>query len=120
MTTNGQQPTLAELARQCVHDSERWFGDTVTMDRFLPHHTLALAGEVGELANIVKKIDRGSLNLNDPAVHRELVLEATDVLVYLMNIFGRLNVDPFVSYTFVRRANNVRFLEQRQKREGQK
>jgi NTP pyrophosphatase (non-canonical NTP hydrolase) len=75
----------------------------------MPFLVLALAGEVGELANIVKKIERGSLDPRSAAVRREMVMEATDVYIYLMNIFGVLGVDPEKSYQLKRMENEQRF-----------
>jgi NTP pyrophosphatase (non-canonical NTP hydrolase) len=98
---------MALLVRQCQEDSQRWFPGT-TQDN-LPFLVLALAGEVGELANVVKKIVRGSLDARDAAVKRQLDMEATDCLVYLLNIFGALNVDPKKAYDMVRTLNEKRF-----------
>ena len=102
-------------------DSARWFGDiwgSRTKLQMLVHHTLALAGEAGELANIVKKIDRGSLQLNDAVTRNKLTGELTDVLVYLLNIANLLNIDLSRSYEQVRGQNNKRFLEERKAREN--
>lgn len=105
------------LSVQCVKDSERWFGDQAAAGS-LPHHTLALAGEVGELANIVKKIDRGSLDPKDPKVRNMLAMEMTDVYVYLLNIAGLVGVDLEDMYKVVRSNNEKRFVEQRREREA--
>lgn len=103
---------MAQMVKQCLEDSERWFpsrdGHSPT-GRSLPFLVLALAGEVGELANVVKKIERGSLSIKDAAVKRQLDMEATDVLVYLLNIFGVLGVDPKKAYDNVRQLNERRF-----------
>ena len=107
-----------QLSIQCVSDSNRWFGDQAAA-RSLPHHTLALAGEVGELANIVKKIDRGSLDPKDPKVRNMLAMEMTDVFVYLLNIAGLCRVDLEETYKVVRANNEKRFVEQRRQREAQ-
>jgi NTP pyrophosphatase (non-canonical NTP hydrolase) len=98
---------MAEMVKQCKEDSERWFPDTAHDN--LPFLVLALAGEVGELANVVKKIVRGSLDGKDAAVKRQLDMEATDVLVYLLNIFGVLGVDPKKAYDNIRQLNEKRF-----------
>jgi NTP pyrophosphatase (non-canonical NTP hydrolase) len=98
---------LALLAKQCEEDSARWFPGRT--EHNLPFYVLALAGEVGELANVVKKIERGSLNPKDAAVKRMLDMEATDVLIYLLNIFAVLGVDPLKSYNNVRQLNEQRF-----------
>src|SRR4051812_38700915 len=92
---------LSDLAKQCLSDSERWFGDSAIVHS-IPHHTLAMAGEVGEFANIVKKIDRGSLDMRNPNVRYEMMMELTDVFVYLLNLAGLTGVDLFKSYMHVR------------------
>jgi NTP pyrophosphatase (non-canonical NTP hydrolase) len=97
---------IALLARECMADSERWFPGQA---HDLPFLTLALAGEVGELANVVKKIVRGSLSPTDAAVKRQLDMEATDAFIYLMNIFALLDVDPQLCYNNVRQLNEARF-----------
>jgi len=104
MDGNGS-PTW-HIVEQCMSDSERWFPK---VSHNLAFDVLALAGEVGELANIVKKIERGSLDRRSAAVRREMVMEATDVYIYLMNIFGVLGVDPEKSYQLKRAENEQRF-----------
>lgn len=112
-----QNSYLGELSIQCVNDSERWFGDTHAAHS-IPHHTLALAGEVGEFANIVKKIDRGSLSMNDAKVRVDLAMELTDIFVYLLNLAGLCGVDLEKSYERVRGLNEKRFIAQRKEREN--
>lgn len=118
MTTRTVSHT-GELAKQCVEDSERWFGDS-TIVHSVPHHALAMAGEVGEFCNIVKKIDRGSLTFSDAATRYNLAMELTDVYVYLLNLAGLLDIDLEESYKLVRAANEKRFMAQRAQRERQK
>lgn len=108
---------LSETAKQCIQDSEKWFGDSACVYS-IPHHTLAMAGEVGEFANIVKKIERGSLSIHDAAVRYNLAMELTDVFVYMLNLAGLLGVDLEKSYMHVRAQNEKRFTEQRQVREA--
>lgn len=103
------QMTLAELALQCTSDSERWFPGVT--NRSIPHHTLALAGEVGEFANIVKKLDRGSLDISDAAVRYDLAMELTDCFVYLLQLAGMLRIDLYESYKVVRANNEKRFMD---------
>jgi dCTP diphosphatase len=71
--------------------------------------TLALAGEVGELANLIKKIERGSLNFNDAKVQFEVHMETTDVFIYLLNIAGLLRIDLEAAYRVKRAENERRF-----------
>lgn len=100
------QNLLVSLRDQCVRDSNIWFpGQSQT----LMHHTLALCGEVGELANIVKKLDRGSLSMSSELVLHDLESESADVLIYLLNVFGLLNIDPLRAYITKRTFNDKRF-----------
>ena len=107
-----------KLSQQCVNDSERWFGDTAGAS--VPHRALALAGEVGEVCNIIKKIERGSLNLGDAKVRHHLAMELADVYVYLLNIAGMLHVDLERAYELVRTKNEQRFMEERRQREAKR
>jgi NTP pyrophosphatase (non-canonical NTP hydrolase) len=120
MGTNGVRPPsrTAELSLQCVQDSIRWFGDTVTDTNAIPHHTLALAGEVGELANIVKKIDRGSLNGRAPVVRHMMAMELTDVFIYVLNLAGIMGIDLEEAYKIKRAENEQRFSKEREARDA--
>lgn len=112
---------ITKLTLGAGQDSNRWFGDrwsSRTKLQMLVHYALALAGEAGELANIVKKIDRGSILLNDAVTRNKLTGELTDVLVYLLNIANLLNIDLSRAYEQVRGQNNKRFLEERKAREN--
>lgn len=104
---------LVELTKQCVSDSRRWFPDVNpgpdASQREIIHHTVAMFGEMGEFANIVKKIERGSLNLENPNVQFNLRDELADVLIYLLNLAGILNVDLLYAYGDKRVRNEERF-----------
>lgn len=110
--------SINAMTKQCIEDSERWFGDQNVV-KSIPHHALAMAGEVGEFCNIVKKIDRGSLSIQDAAVRHSLAMELTDVFVYMLNLAGLLNVDLEKTYDIVRGQNEKRFVAQRIGREAQ-
>jgi NTP pyrophosphatase (non-canonical NTP hydrolase) len=97
---------LVRYVEQCATDSKEFFPGT---SQSLPFMVLAMAGEVGELANIVKKIERGSLDPRSAAVKRELAMEATDIFIYLMNTFYVLGVDPGKAYEMKRTENVRRF-----------
>lgn len=112
-----QESVLAKMSRQCIEDSDRWFGDS-HVAKSIPHHTLAMAGEVGEFANIVKKIERGSLSMQDPAVRVRLAMELTDIFTYLLNLAGLIGIDLEKSYVHVRTENQRRFTAERNKRES--
>jgi len=111
VTLNGASPIpkeipMGEIAIQCVEDSKRWFaGDTNN----IPHMTLGLCGEVGEFANIVKKIQRRSLDPDASITKAELAMEMADVLTYAFAICGLMGWDPFKLYAKKRIENEHRF-----------
>lgn len=81
---------LNALGDQMLADSARWFPDLHT-DRStqVVHFALGLAGEVGELVNLVKKWNRG-----DPVDLREAIgHEVADVLTYLLDLARSLEID---------------------------
>jgi NTP pyrophosphatase (non-canonical NTP hydrolase) len=96
--------TLDEIIAQCQRDSEDWFPST---SHDLPFQVLSLCGETGELANLVKKVARGS--------HEYVVLknrmkeEATDAFIYLCNVFALLEMNPEEWYDVIREQNRQRF-----------
>lgn len=110
---------LNRLARQCVDDSDRWFGD-MPAAKSVPHHALAMCGEVGEFANVIKKIERGSLDLSQASTRVAVASELTDVLVYLLNLAGLMNIDLTATYEAVRRNNERRFTAERRQREARR
>lgn len=118
MVEQEREMTLSELSEQCLVDSQNWFGDSDVIYS-ISHHTLAMAGEVGEFANIVKKIERGSLDASDGNVRLDLAMELTDVFVYLLNIAALLQIDLYKSYQLVRSNNEERFTAQRKVREAE-
>lgn len=79
----GWNDGLHFMMRQCKEDSARWFPKS----QDLAFTTLAMAGEVGEVANLVKKIVRGSITVED-ALDQGLAEEVVDVLIYLLNLMG--------------------------------
>lgn len=95
---------LEDLVKQCQADTHRWFPGTASS---ISHHALALCGEAGEVANIVKKVERGSISLDEARAH--LGEEAVDVLIYLCCLFAELGVDPMAIYNEKRAKNERRF-----------
>lgn len=100
---------LGDMIRDCVEDSARWFpGEAQGM----PNLVLCLAGEVGEVANIVKKVVRGSLRMEDAM--ETLPEEIIDVLIYLCNLMGHetfVDVNWQAIWNKKRAYNEARFGE---------
>jgi NTP pyrophosphatase (non-canonical NTP hydrolase) len=96
--------TIEQIIDQCMTDSEQWFPGKSQDLAFL---TLCLAGEVGELANIIKKIERGTHNQAE--MYPKSVEETTDIFIYLMNIVGLLGFDVVDYYNQKREINRQRF-----------
>ena len=98
--------TLQEMAKLCGEDSRMWFPKTANDLVFL---TLALNGEAGELANVVKKIARGSTSMRDPKVRLQIMQELMDTMIYAMCIADALHIDIEKLYLKVRSDNAGRF-----------
>lgn len=99
---------LTALADEVVDDSQKWFGDVGETD----HHSLemtalCLVGEVGEVCNIVKKMNRG--DHVDEAFLEALDEEVVDVFIYLLKFAGLRNLDLLQGYLAKREKNAQRF-----------
>jgi len=86
---------LVELQRS--FDSRRsstfaW-SSAITEDDLRPllHNVVSLAGEVGEIANLVKKLDRGDLAF--PALMALMPEELADVVIYVIKIAYQSGID---------------------------
>lgn len=80
---------LRELSLVNAIRSLKAFGTDV-QDWILPEWGNAVAGEVGELCNIIKKMQRGD-NLDDPK--RMLADEMADIIIYIDLMATREGVD---------------------------
>lgn len=56
------------------------------------YYSLALAGEVGEFCNLLKKVKRGSRKLNK-CMKKEMRHELADIQIYLVELAEILGVD---------------------------
>ncbi len=93
------EPTMVELGRRGLRDSEAWFPGLHDGDPFdlITHYALGLAGEVGELINLIKKANRdraGGLAPFPPERLDMVRAETADVLIYLLALAAMLGVDP--------------------------
>jgi NTP pyrophosphatase (non-canonical NTP hydrolase) len=103
---------LALLSQQCGNDTQEWFPSAHN----LGHMALALCGETGEIANLVKKIDRGDFNVEMakvgglPAhIRYDLAMEITDALIYILCLADLLKIDLEKAYEAKRAENIIRF-----------
>ena len=70
---------------------------------------LSLTGEVGEVANIVKKIVRGDFKLDEK--RQDIQEELTDVFIYLLKLSYQLDIDLEKAYVEKMKKNGERFLK---------
>lgn len=89
---------LSLIGRECRHNSERWFPSLhdgkVDMTVF---YAMGLAGEVGEVCNLVKKYVRGTMTKTELAEKLRDDTEGGDVFVYLLLLMDELGIDLFDS-----------------------
>jgi NTP pyrophosphatase (non-canonical NTP hydrolase) len=95
---------LKEIAEQCLRDSDEWFPNR---SRDPEHHIISVTGEWGEFCNVVKKLQRGSLTLEQalPMMREELI----DTFIYMFNLAAVMGVDIEREYNDKREQNRVRF-----------
>jgi len=103
-----------------AHASRFEWSQTASPDNTQPllYIALALAGEVGELANVVKKLERG-----DTSYARALALveeEAADVLIYLLKLAYQTGIDLEGAFLAKQRANAIRFAAMEKPPDGSK
>lgn len=75
--------------------------------RDLEHLVVCMLGELGEFANVLKKVVRGDVSYEqaEPQLHEEL----TDVFIYLMKVAGQSGVDLEARYLEKLKKNESRF-----------
>ena len=84
---------LKAMGNAATANSKRWFPELHErpgIDQIV-HMALGMAGEVGEVANIVKKINR--YQVIRPGQHADLAEELADVFTYLLNLATLLDID---------------------------
>lgn len=87
---------LFSLAKRMRTNSERWFPSLHDGHLDLRvFYTLGLAGEVGEVANLVKKMVRGVYE-KPPEV--DIGAELADIFTYLLLLADELDVDLLIEY----------------------
>jgi NTP pyrophosphatase (non-canonical NTP hydrolase) len=86
---------MLRVAGKLHASSIEWFPKVYTrsqIDRMV-HVVLGISGESGELANVMKKINRERATFDEDAYH-DLVLEAADILIYVLLFFSLIGADP--------------------------
>ena len=100
---------LVDIQRQCWNDSVEYFPNSHPGSP--DYLALCLAGEVGEVANEIKKLLRGSITLEE--LRRRLHDELPDILIYLVMLAESVDVDLAKAYEQKREYNNGRYLGSR-------
>ena len=105
MPSSDDRP-LVDIQAEVHRDTQDWFPD---LQADLGYLSLALCGEAGEFANIIKKVMRGSLDINDKMVRVEMAYEMADVLIYLSMLANLLDIDLAMAYNYKRGINVARY-----------
>lgn len=95
---------IQELAARMYTDGARWFPST---EKDLMNITLGICGEAGEVADIVKKLGRGTMTLQ--AAVDEIKVELIDVLYYTLHLCHLLQIDIEMEYIKKSAFNDERF-----------
>ena len=108
-----QRSALAPLAEQMRANSERWFPQWHDGEMPLKvGYALGLAGEVGEVANVVKKIQRDACSLDADgmaALYANLGAELADVFTYLLLLADEVGTDLVAEYHRKVEVNEARW-----------
>jgi NTP pyrophosphatase (non-canonical NTP hydrolase) len=73
----------------------------------LEHLIVSVVGEVGELANITKKIVRGDITYDD--AKENITEEVVDIFIYVIKLCYQIGIDVEKSYLEKLKINEVRF-----------
>lgn len=91
MTPHMTNLVFDTLAAAWTERSQRWFPQCWdTEQHAIMHHAIGLAGEVGEVCNLIKKQDRDGYDLDRNVKIRT---EIVDSLCYLLMLGDRFGVD---------------------------
>lgn len=90
-----------------IEDTHRWFPEACKDGIDLMMLVLGVAGEAGEVADVLKKYVRGSLSREE--MFGAIAFETIDVFHYLCLIWYILQIDPGEVYRQKREYNERRF-----------
>ncbi len=95
---------LNDRRDQTGKDGQEWFPH---LDHNISHTSLGLCGEVGEIANMVKKYERASLTFE--YLQKKVPEEIVGSIVYLLKLASQLDMDVEMEYDRKREYNKHRF-----------
>lgn len=103
---------LNQMADRCLADSHRWFPDTPGRGHIFEviHYTLGIAGETGEVVELIKKWQGGRPGYEMSEIRDRLAEEMCDVLMYIGDLAALLQLDLDMAFALKRAANDGRFL----------
>lgn len=104
---------LSDFAAQCLRDCYEWFPEweQEPAERQIVHFTLGMAGEVGEVVELIKKWQGGRPGCTLAAITDRVAEEMCDVLQYLGDLATFLDLDLDGAMAAKRAANARRFAE---------
>lgn len=95
---------LSHIQEREVRDSTHYFPDHHAGFEYL---AIALAGEVGETCNDIKKWSRGDFDTDE--LQYRLFRELPDILIYLVMLSGALGIDLEEAYDHKKEYNDRRY-----------
>jgi len=95
---------LTDIQQREVDDSADYFADLELSPVYL---AVALAGEVGEVCNEIKKYERGDFDFVE--LTKRLHDELPDVLIYLVMLAGAMEINLSYAYNRKKEYNDRRF-----------
>jgi len=104
--------TIPQFQKDIVENSIKWFPDAMTnsmgaVQIDLVVTVLGIAGEAGEVADVLKKVARGSITLEE--ARSLLAEESIDLFHYLCMLWVALQIDPSEEYSKKTLFNDKRF-----------
>lgn len=95
------------IQRQQFEFSKKHFPNCMNLN----HYAIALAGEVGEFCNLVKKLDRGDFDTAEKLKEAVDAMgqEGADILIYLVDCMTEIGRTLSVEYEIKEYQNNERF-----------
>ena len=84
-------PDLNEYAQEVMENSERWGFNVTPSYNGILMESLCLCGEVGEFANIIKKLPR-TLAQRNGITEEQLLAQAREELIDVLIYFCKLSV----------------------------